>query len=214
MRFFLVRHGQTQANIDSVFCGKTDLSLTQTGINQAQQIADSLKNITFQSIHCSEMKRAIQTAQIISPSSIPYLPKINSDYRLNELDFGAWELCHHADIAKDDPLAWSHWLADWQNGCPTGGESFKHFSERVEEYTEVLRSSIATENHLIVAHQGVLGLLLVKLLQLPTEAMWSFPFQQGTYSIVDNHAGVITLNAFNSQMEYCSKDEYDSQLID
>ncbi|CCW30541.1 adenosylcobalamin/alpha-ribazole phosphatase [Xenorhabdus nematophila] len=214
MRFFLVRHGQTQANIDDVFCGKTDLPLTQTGINQALYVSEALKNIPFQSIHCSERKRTRQTAQIISPSSILSLPKIISDYRLNELDFGAWELCHHADIAKDDPQAWSQWLGDWQNGCPTGGEPFKNFEERVGKYAEELHSAITEANHLIVAHQGVLGLLLAKLLKLPIEAMWSFPFRQGTYSIVDNHAGVITLRAFNAQMEYCPKDEYDSRLPD
>ncbi|MDX7991535.1 adenosylcobalamin/alpha-ribazole phosphatase [Xenorhabdus littoralis] len=209
MRFFLVRHGQTQANIDGVFCGKTDLSLTQAGINQSWQIAEALKNITFQSIHCSEMKRAGQTAQIISPSSILSLPDIHRDYRLNELDFGEWELCHHEEIAEKDPQAWARWLGDWQNGCPTGGEPFRHFAARVGEYTEELRSAITEENHLIIAHQGVLGLLLAKLLKLPIEAMWSFPFQQGAYSIVDNQAGAITLRAFNSQMEYCPKDNYE-----
>ncbi|MBI6550060.1 adenosylcobalamin/alpha-ribazole phosphatase [Xenorhabdus lircayensis] len=208
MRFFLVRHGQTQANIDGVFCGKTDLPLTETGTKQAQQIAIALKNITFQSIHCSEMQRAQQTAQIISPSSILFPPSrfsppnIDSDYRLNELDFGAWELRHHEDIAKADSQAWLRWLADWQNGCPTGGESFSHFAERVEEYTGELCSATASANHLIVAHQGVLGLLLAKLLKLPITAMWSFPFQQGAYSIVDNHAGFITLRVFNAQTEY------------
>ncbi|KMJ44025.1 alpha-ribazole phosphatase [Xenorhabdus khoisanae] len=196
MRIFLVRHGQTQANIDGVFCGKTDLPLTEVGVKQAQQLAIALKNITFQSVHCSKKQRAHQTAQIISSSGI------QNDSRLNELDFGAWELRHHENIAKEDPQAWSRWLVDWQQGCPPEGESFRHFAERVKEYTEELRSDAVSVNRLIVAHQGVLGLLLAGLLKLPVTAMWSFPFQQGTYSIVDNHAGFIILRAFNVQTEY------------
>ncbi|CDL83751.1 adenosylcobalamin/alpha-ribazole phosphatase [Xenorhabdus szentirmaii] len=202
MRIFLVRHGQTTANIDGVFCGKSDVPLTLEGIYQAQQVAAALKNITFQSIHCSEMTRACQTAQIISPSSILSLPKIYSDYRLNELDFGAWELSHYEEIAQKEPQAWAHWLEDWQNGCPTEGEPFRQFAERVEEYMDRLHFASGLRNHLIVAHQGVLGLLLTKLLNLPVSSMWSFPFRQGTYSIVDNHNGFNTLRTFNAQERY------------
>ncbi|PHM26134.1 alpha-ribazole phosphatase [Xenorhabdus budapestensis] len=205
MRLFLVRHGQTQANIDGVFCGKTDLPLTEIGIQQGQQVADALKNITFQSIHCSEMQRAQQTAQIIAQSNISKLT-IQSDHCLNELDFGAWELRHHTDIANEEPQAWLHWLADWQNGCPTGGEPFRHFSARVEKYTEELPAAIscsntARKNQLIVAHQGVLGVMITKLLKLPITAMWSFHFQQGAYSVVNNYAGFATLQAFNARTE-------------
>ncbi|MDC9598356.1 adenosylcobalamin/alpha-ribazole phosphatase [Xenorhabdus anantnagensis] len=201
MRLFLVRHGQTQANIDGVFCGKTDLPLTEIGVQQGQQVAVALKNITFQSIRCSEMQRAQQTAQIISQSGKSGKSNIHSDHRLNELDFGEWELRHHENIANEEPQAWSRWLSDWQNGCPTGGEPFRHFSARVEEYTEELRSATALANRLIVAHQGVLGVMIAKLLKLPVTAMWSFPFQQGAYSIVDNHAGFITLRVFNARTE-------------
>ncbi|WP_340620409.1 adenosylcobalamin/alpha-ribazole phosphatase [Xenorhabdus siamensis] len=205
MRLFLVRHGQTRANIDNVFCGKTDLPLTEIGIQQGQQVADALKNITFHAIHCSEMQRAQQTAQIITQSNRSELT-IQSEHRLNELDFGAWELRHHTDIANEEPQAWLHWLADWQNGCPTEGEPFRHFSARVEEYTEDLHSAISCsdtirKNQLIVAHQGVLGLIITKLLKLPVTAMWSFPFQQGAYSVINNYAGFATLQAFNARTE-------------
>lgn len=196
MRLFLVRHGQTEANINGVFCGSTDLSLTEAGIKQAQQVAAALKQVDFQSVHCSEMQRAQHTARIISPFAI------EPEHRLNELNFGAWELCHHEMIAKDDPQAWARWLSDWQNACPTGGEAFRDFAARVESYAGEVCSDTAEGNQLIVAHQGVLALLLTRLLNLPTEAMWSFPFQQGAYSVIDNHTGFTTLRVFNGRTEY------------
>ncbi|MGJ0637932.1 adenosylcobalamin/alpha-ribazole phosphatase [Xenorhabdus bovienii] len=196
MRLFLVRHGQTEANINGVFCGSTDLPLTEVGIKQAQQVAAALKHVDFQSLHCSEMQRAQHTARIIFPFAI------EPEHRLNELNFGAWELCHHEMIARDDPQAWARWLSDWQNACPTGGEAFRDFAARVGSYADEVRSATAEGNQLIVAHQGVLALLLTKLLNLPTETMWSFPFQQGAYSVVDNHTGFITLRIFNGRAEY------------
>ncbi|MDE9492371.1 adenosylcobalamin/alpha-ribazole phosphatase [Xenorhabdus bovienii] len=196
MRLFLVRHGQTEANINGVFCGSTDLPLTEAGIKQAQQVAAALKHVDFQSVHGSEMQRSQHTAHIISPFVIEL------EHRLNELNFGAWELCHHEMIAKDDPQAWARWLSDWQNACPTGGEAFRDFAARVGSYVDEVRSATAEGNQLIVAHQGVLALLLTRLLNLPTEAMWSFPFQQGAYSVVDNHTGFITLRIFNGRAEY------------
>ena len=55
------------------------------------------------------------------------------------------------------------------------------------------------EDTLIVAHQGVLSLLLATWLGMPVAAMWHFPFSHDAYTVVENRAGHWVLRVFNGR---------------
>ncbi|EPE4142191.1 adenosylcobalamin/alpha-ribazole phosphatase [Yersinia enterocolitica] len=212
MRLFLVRHGQTEANLRGVFCGLTDLALTPLGVEQAGDVAGWLADMTFADGVSSQLLRARHTADIVLAGH-PLNAGIND--QLNEMNFGEWEMRHHHDLQREDPDAWAAWVADWQQASPTGGESFIQFSDRVESVVQSLLSTNShqtnrhqasrhqTNNHdnnqLLVAHQGVLSLMLARLLAMPAAAMWHFHFEQGAYSVLEIHDGFVTLRAFNSR---------------
>ncbi|ERT13963.1 adenosylcobalamin/alpha-ribazole phosphatase [Photorhabdus temperata] len=196
MRLFLVRHGQTEANLSGVFCGMTDVKLTETGINQARQVARYLSAVTFSQAISSMLQRARHTAEIILADR-RLSAGINA--QLNEMHFGAWEMRHHHDLQHEDAKAWAAWLADWQQASPTGGETFPAFAARIENVVQQLLKQDSQDNLLLVAHQGVLGLLLARLLAMPPAAMWHFHFEQGAYSVVEIHHGLTTLRTFNSR---------------
>ncbi|EKN3737871.1 adenosylcobalamin/alpha-ribazole phosphatase [Yersinia enterocolitica] len=202
MRLFLVRHGQTEANLRGVFCGLTDLALTPLGVEQAGDVAGWLADVAFADGVSSQLLRARHTADIVLAGH-PLNAGIND--QLNEMNFGEWEMRHHHDLQREDPDAWVAWVADWQQASPTGGESFIQFSDRVESVVQSLLStnSHQTNNHdnnqLLVAHQGVLSLMLARLLAMPAAAMWHFHFEQGAYSVLEIHDGFVTLRAFNSR---------------
>ncbi|PWC19079.1 alpha-ribazole phosphatase [Brenneria roseae subsp. roseae] len=196
MRLFLVRHGQTEANLSGVFCGTTDVRLTEIGVAQARQVADWLKDIDFTSAACSGLARAKQTAEMVLQShALTAVP----DTTLNEMHFGDWEMRHHRDLQQEDAENWAAWVADWQNARPTAGESFPEFSMRIERAVQALLTQNVQGNHLWVAHQGALSLLLARLLAMPAAAMWHFHFEQGTYSVLDIQDGFVTLRAFNQR---------------
>ncbi|MFW5400745.1 adenosylcobalamin/alpha-ribazole phosphatase [Yersinia sp. 1252 StPb PI] len=202
MRLFLVRHGQTEANLRGVFCGLTDLALTPQGVEQAGWVADWLADVDFCQGVSSQLLRARHTADIILAG---HRVSADSDGQLNEMNFGDWEMRHHHDLQREDPDAWAQWVADWQQASPTGGESFPQFSARVEEVIQPLLLASGTSpqsndnNRLLVAHQGVLSLMLARLLAMPAAAMWHFHFDQGAYSVLEIHDGFVTLRAFNSR---------------
>ncbi|KER02448.1 adenosylcobalamin/alpha-ribazole phosphatase [Photorhabdus temperata] len=196
MRLFLVRHGQTEANLSGVFCGMTDVELTETGINQARQVARYLSAVTFSQAISSMLQRARHTAEIILADR-RLSAGINA--QLNEMHFGAWEMRHHHDLQYEDAEAWAAWLAYWQQASPTGGETFPAFAARIENVAQQLLKQENQDNLLLVAHQGVLGLLLARLLAMPPSAMWHFHFEQGAYSVVEIHHGFTTLRTFNSR---------------
>ncbi|PQQ38051.1 alpha-ribazole phosphatase [Photorhabdus luminescens] len=199
MRLFLVRHGQTEANLSGVFCGMTDMALTETGINQARQVARDLSAVTFSQAISSALRRARHTAEIILAG---HSLSANIDTQLNEMHFGAWEMRHPHDLQHEDAEAWAAWLADWQQESPTGGETFSAFVARIENVVQQLLTPESQDNLLLVAHQGVLGLLLARLLAMPPAAMWHFHFEQGTYSVVEIQHGFTTLRTFNNRTDW------------
>ncbi|WP_075337952.1 adenosylcobalamin/alpha-ribazole phosphatase [Yersinia enterocolitica] len=207
MRLFLVRHGQTEANLRGFFCGLTDLALTPLGVEQAGDVASWLADVAFVDGVSSQLLRARHTADIVLAG---HSLNAGINDQLNEMNFGEWEMRHHHDLQREDPDAWAAWVADWQQASPTGGESFIQFSDRVESVVQSLLSSNSHQtnrhqinnhdnNQLLVAHQGVLSLMLARLLAMPAAAMWHFHFEQGAYSVLEIHDGFVTLRAFNSR---------------
>ncbi len=100
-KIVLLRHGQTVYNRDKVFCGWTDVDLTEQGINEAIEAGKSLKlsGYKFDIAFCSVLKRSRETLSIVldelGQSDLP----INYTWRLNERHYGALQGQKHADVA-------------------------------------------------------------------------------------------------------------------
>ncbi len=62
MKLYIVRHGQTEANVNRLFNGRNQKDLTDFGIEQAERLASQLKNLKIDLIFCSPLKRTIHTA--------------------------------------------------------------------------------------------------------------------------------------------------------
>ena len=83
-RIVLVRHGQSTWNLDRRFCGWSDPDLSDLGRWQAEQLADSFRGLTFDTVWASDLKRAMQTAQLAWGQH-------ETDPRLREIHFGDLE---------------------------------------------------------------------------------------------------------------------------
>ncbi|MCU6669553.1 alpha-ribazole phosphatase [Enterobacteriaceae bacterium H4N4] len=197
MRIFLVRHGQTAANESGLFYGSTDVPLTPLGVEQSTRVAGLLAQVSFSAALTSQLQRAQHTAQLI-------VPLAERDPRLNEMDFGRWEMRHFSSIAAEEPDAWQLWVDDWQNATPGDGEAFPRFAERVRAVADELSLRQEPGDMLIVAHQGVLSLLLTRWLGMPTASLWHFPFKQDAYTMVENRDGFMVLRAFNDRSPFRS----------
>ena len=66
MKIYVVRHGQTDWNVAGKCQGRTDIELNNTGIEQAKNTKEQLKNYNIDLIICSPLKRAIKTAEILN----------------------------------------------------------------------------------------------------------------------------------------------------
>lgn len=199
MKLWLVRHGQTQANVDGLYSGISETPLTEQGIIQAQAVGDFLNHVEFEKVLCSELGRAKHTTQLIlQHRNIPVI----TEPRLNEMNFGDWEMRHHRDLQHADAKNYADWCNDWQNVVPKNGEGFQLFSQRVSEFAAMLSSQPKEDNLLIVSHQGVLSLLLATLLNMPAASLWHFVIEQGAWSCVEIRDGFTTLRTLNNRAIY------------
>src|SRR3546814_1104327 len=83
LNVYLLRHGQTVWNAaGNKYCGRTDVSLTQLGISQAERACELLRDINFENVYASPLERARRTAEI----AVNVLP-VETDERLIELYF-------------------------------------------------------------------------------------------------------------------------------
>lgn len=81
----LARHGETEWNVTEVFRGRIDINLSETGVKQAELLAEYLRKSAIEVVYSSPLKRARETAEIIAQ---PHKIKINADPGLIDFDFG------------------------------------------------------------------------------------------------------------------------------
>lgn len=196
MRLWLIRHGETEANVAGLYSGHTPTPLTPKGLAQAQILGKLLSEVPFDRVLCSALERAQQTAgRVLERREIT----IETTPLLNEMFFGDWEMRHHRDLTREDPQNYAAWCNDWQNAIPTNGEGFQAFSARIEQVIAHLADIKDQQNILLVSHQGVLSLLIARLLNMPAASLWHFRVDQGCWSMIDMHDNFATLRVLNSR---------------
>lgn len=139
---YIVRHGETQWNTLGKIQGRQDIELNENGKNQALLLKEKFKDVKFDKVFSSPLKRALQTAQIITKN------KIIVDERLIERDNGLLE----GKIKKEIKI-----LPNFNDDNDTkyGVESLKSIKFRLNSfYTEILQK-YPKKNILVVTHAGV-----------------------------------------------------------
>lgn len=144
-KLYVTRHGLTEFNANELVCGATDIPLTETGLQQAEQMAQQASSFgDIQRIIASPMYRAQQTAQAVSHAlQIP----VETDDRLREWNYGSFE-----GKSRLTP-GFSEAKAEFGVKMPDGGESVFQLVYRTYSLLEELK--FCPENTILVCHGGV-----------------------------------------------------------
>lgn len=159
MNIFLVRHGQTYSNRDGILQGQIDTELSDLGVQQAQNVAERLKNHSFDKIFSSNLQRASNTARQIAKH---HDAEVVHDERLRERHFGDF------GGKKVEDVDFSSLRKDIFNNAPPNGENWKQVIQRVKNFADELEE---VENVLLVSHGGTIRALLYILLERDLEQL-------------------------------------------
>jgi broad specificity phosphatase PhoE len=136
---YLIRHGQTAWSLSGQHTGRTDISLTEQGEEEARKLAERLCGTRFAHVFSSPLRRARRTCEL---AGLGDTVEIEAD--LAEWDYGDYEGRRTADIRHLRP-GWNV----FRDGCP-GGESPLQASERADRLVSRFRSmdgNIAAFSH-------------------------------------------------------------------
>ncbi len=125
---YLVRHGETAWSVTGQHTGRSDLTLTPHGEEQARGLEPRLKGLRFEHVLSSPLRRALRTCELAG-----FADRATLDSDLLEWDYGQYEGRTLAEIRQGRP--------DWElfrDGCP-GGESVIQITERVDRVVSRLR---------------------------------------------------------------------------
>jgi len=194
LKLYLIRHGQTQADVNGVICGSSDIGLTDLGKQQAEHLANMLASVRLDGIIHSGMQRSEQTANIIlGQRSV----KLETQPLAQEICFGQWELRCHKEVESSAATSYTDWCRDWQLAEVPGGELFTDFSQRIRQALSQLYQRPANSQLAIIGEQGALSFMLAMMLKLAPADMWRFPFRQGSLCEVELTNGYCVIQRFN-----------------
>ncbi|MDX8127775.1 histidine phosphatase family protein [Methylomonas sp. LW13] len=159
-RIYLARHGQSELNLQQRISGQADAKLSAKGMQQAEALADVLRQETLSTIYSSSLTRAIQTA---APTAAMQGLPIRTLDGLREIGLGILEGRH---VDERDPEASRLWAAREQDKygfSVPGCEAYADFSARVLSTLQAMLAG-GGEAMLIVAHRNTNEIILNQLL--------------------------------------------------
>lgn len=152
--FYVVRHGQTAANLQAMIQGQQDTLLDETGELQVNCLAEFLKDAKFDIVYVSDLKRTRATAAAI----MQYHPDTPVFFtpELREWHLGALEGRSFAELNGAYPLLMQQIRQSSFDAAPPEGESMPQFQERINRFMEKIASEHPNQKILLVTHGGVL----------------------------------------------------------
>lgn len=170
-RICLIRHGETDWNVEKRIQGHTDVPLNATGRAQALAMAFNAAHRRFDAIYSSDLQRAVDTARALAQRE-------DQDVRLvpalRERHFGIFQGLTAAEGAARHPAAYAHYLARDPDYDFETGESLRGFAGRVAEAMARLVKCHGGQTIAAVCHSGVLDVVYRRATGRPLTAPRDF----------------------------------------
>ena len=183
-KFYLVRHGETEATNGGKICGHLDLDLTTDGIADIEDVADWFCTVPIDAIFCSPLKRTSQSADIIAKAT-----KHSTFFKhsgLIEKKEGVWEGKTYWQIRDEDSKLWEKWSKNPIDFAPPDGESIKDLVHRVGRAIEdIIKNQKKGNNLVLVTHAGVIRAFLIHALKIPVENFFRIDVPPASISRID-----------------------------
>lgn len=193
LELLLIRHGQTDWNVERKVMGRSPIPLNTTGRAQARSLAKGLKDIPIHAIYTSPTKRTMQTAQILMKGreTVPFM----QEEGLTEIEYGQWVGSNINDLLPSAEFQ-AYLKRPLEFSIP-GGETVTGAMQRAVAVVEKIRSSHADQRVAAFSHADVIRAIVVHYLKLPLNDWQGFSVDNAAMSILqfrEEKARLVTLN--------------------
>jgi alpha-ribazole phosphatase len=192
--FWLVRHPEPEAAGMGRCYGSLDLKLSEAGVAQARQIAQTLAAEPLAAIYSSPRQRCAAAAQILADGRQLSVETLDA---LRELDFGELEGRPYDEIAALRPEFYRQWMERPTEVQFPGGESFALMRTRVLDAMRNLRVRHAGQRVALVTHGGAIRILLADALGMEPANIFRLGQRYGAINRIRYIGDVPIVDAMN-----------------
>lgn len=174
MKLYIIRHGETDWNNEKKLQGRSDIPLNDYGRELADITSEALKDITFDVIYSSPLKRALETAEILKRNRNA---ELITDDRLKEMCFGTYE----GQVTDSLPEGFRNFFeAPDKYVPPEGGETYDMVLKRAKDFIDtIIMPEAGTDKIILVVAHGALNRgLMLNLNNQGIKDWWSGIFQR------------------------------------
>jgi len=167
-KILLIRHGDTDWNVEEIFRGRADIELNETGIKQAELLAKYLEDVSLEAVYTSPLKRALKTAEIIASS---HNADVTSSQGLIDFDYGEWQGLSNDTVKDKYKALYEKWMKKPHLVIMPKGESLDDVRKRGLRLIDRIIKNEGTVA--LVSHRVVGKVLICALLGLDNSHFWN-----------------------------------------
>jgi probable phosphoglycerate mutase len=194
-KIYIIRHGQTDFNLQSIVQGSgVDSSLNERGQAQAKAFFEHYKDVPFDKVYTSSLKRTRETVQGFIDLGITTVALPG----LNEISWGTKE---GFKITPDEDQYYHYMLRQWQLGNTTlrieGGESPDDVVKRMQPAIDHIMANTDEQSVLVCMHGRAIRILLCLLLNYPLKSMDLFEHENLCLYMLEYTGSMFTVKLHN-----------------
>jgi probable phosphoglycerate mutase len=191
-----LRHAQAENNTKRILAGRTEgVSLTKTGIQQAERISEYLKPLDISAIYSSPIERAKHTAEIVTKNSAI---DVELDERLTEIDMGKFTRMNYDDMFakygniflkfyENDPVIAEHEV-----------ETFPSVQKRILDMVDHVIKKHKNENVILVTHMDPIKSMLANVMDLKPKTLFELIIANASFTILTEQERKFSLSTINA----------------
>ncbi len=201
-KIYLIRHGQTEYNLQNIVQGSgVDTDLNDRGREQAQAFFEMYKDVPFQKVYTSALKRTHQSVKGFLELGLPHEQLAG----LNEISWGTKE-GHKVTPSEDE--YYHYVLKQWQLGNTSlkieGGESPEDVIVRMKPAVDHIMSHPDEETILICMHGRAIRILMCHLLNYPLKSMDMFEHENLCLYLLNYTGTMFSVERYNDRTHLLS----------
>lgn len=181
-RLFLIRHGETQANLEQRYQGQGESHLSELGLEESEELSKFLAKERFRAVYSSTLSRSYETAKLIAK---PHDLEVTRIEALIERHYGIWEDMRFDEIRAKYPDVYGSWLIDPGKTMIPGAEPLDALQKRGVTAIESLISAHKDKTICVVGHGGINRAILFHYMHMDLNNFWRIKQDNTCINIIE-----------------------------